>query len=135
MVKKLLIKKVKGEPPVEVDSLDISALNGITGDIHSGSDDRAVCLITEKTASEIEAYADKYNCMKKFSPNLIVSGEHVFSAGETLNIGTTVLEITSIGRECHGLCDIPSCPLIDGIVFACVKQGGKIFIGDTVNYG
>lgn len=134
MITELYIKKIKGEPSEKVNEITLESGAGVQGDIHSGSPDRGVCLVTGATALAIAAYREKYNCMKKFSPNVVLSGGHPIEPGGRIIIGDAVLAVTAVGRECHGLCDIPACPLISGIIFARIERGGTIKTGDTESY-
>ena len=134
MINKLFIKQVKGQPPVPVKSITLIEGGGIEGDIHRADAERAVCIITESTENEIAAYGEKYNCMQKFSCNAVISGNRKFRKGDTLTVNGAVLTVNAVGRECHRLCDIPACPLIDGVIFASVSIGGTIHIGDVEEY-
>ncbi len=134
MIKKLFLKPVKGGPSEIKESIILIENKGVEGDCHADGGDRQVCIVTEETADEISSFKEKFNCLAKFSPNIVLSGSRSFSAGETIEINGVILRVTSAGRECHQLCDIPACPLIKGIIFASVTKGGEIRIGDRVKY-
>ena len=134
MIEKLFIKPVKGEPPQKRESIILIENKGVEGDCHANGGDRQVCIVTGETADAIDSFKDKFNCLAKFSPNVVLSGNRSFSAGKRIEIGGVILTVTSAGRECHRLCDIPFCPLISGIIFASVTKGGEIRIGDKVKY-
>lgn len=134
MIKNLYIKPEKGKAPLNVPSVTLMDSKGIEGDCHAGGDGRDVCLINEKTLSAIDGYKEKFNCLAKFSPNIVLSGSRTHVAGDRISVNGCVLTVTSVGRECHHLCSIPDCPLIHGIIFASVTKGGKIRIGDFVSY-
>lgn len=134
MIKKLFIKPVKGEPPVPADRVSLTAGRGIDGDCHATGGDRQICFISEKTEDALNAIKDKYNCVAKFSPNIVFSGGRKFAAGDTISINDAVIKITAVGRECHQLCELQSCPLIDGIIFAEIIKSGSAAVGDTEIY-
>lgn len=130
---KLFIKKQKGCSPEEVSSLSLTKEKGIEGDIHSDGD-RQVCLVFADTEKAIEEHRNDAPCLSKFSCNLVVSGEKYASlkTGAKIKAGSCTLEVTYAGRECHGLCELEDCPLIDGIFFAAVSEDGMIAGGDEI---
>ncbi len=134
MIEKLFVKPVKGEPADKRESMILIENKGVEGDCHAKGDDRQVCIVTSETADAIDSFKEKFNCLTKFSPNIVLSGSRSFTVGERIEVNDAVLTVTSAGRECHQLCDIPLCPLIKGIVFACVTKGGEIRIGDKIYY-
>lgn len=130
---RLFIKKVKGCPPEETGILELSASVGISGDIHSAGD-RQVCLVFSDTAAKIGMLKGSAPCIDRFSCNITVSGNKpdVICKGTEVVISDAVLEITAVGRDCHGLCSLEKCPLVDGILFARVVRDGIIRTGDKV---
>lgn len=133
MITELYIKPIKGEAPVPVDFMNITE-SGITGDCHAKGGDRAICFVTKKTADELKNIENKFNCIKKFSPNIVFDTDRDFAVGDTVRINTAVAVVTAVGRDCHELCDIPYCPLIKGIIFARVEKCGTISVGDKEIY-
>lgn len=134
MIEKLFIKPIKGNDPVCVKSIELTEGKGVEGDCHADGGDRAVCLVTKYTDDRLNGIREKYNCMAKFSPNIVIETDKIFSAGDRISVNTAEIRVTSVGRECHHLCDLPDCPLISGIVFASVLRSGTINIGDTEEY-
>lgn len=134
MISKLFVKPIKGKPPVSTGKINLIADKGVEGDCHALGGDRAVCLVTEKTSEELNSISEKYNCIEKFSPNIVLSSDITFSEGDKIIVNSVQLNVTKVGRECHQLCALPDCPLIKGIIFASVEKGGIICIGDTEEY-
>lgn len=134
MISELAVKFVKGSEPVYVNSIRIVDGKGVEGDCHADGGDRAVCIVSKKTADALAFITDK-PCVSKFSPNIIIDTDVEFSAGELIRVNTVEMTVTSVGRECHQVCNLSDCPLINGIVFASVKNGGTITVGDIEEYG
>lgn len=134
MISKLFVKPVKGGSAVSVSSLTLVEGRGVEGDCHADGGERSVCLITESTENALAGIGEKKNCLVKFTCNVVLSGGRELSVGDTVGIGSALLTVTLVGRECHELCAVPDCPLISGIIFARVSKGGKISVGDSVSY-
>lgn len=132
-IESLFVKRQKGCPPEETDSLELYADGGITGDIHSCKN-RQVCLVFSDTARKIDSLKGRAPCIDRFSCNVVVSGNRPENLSENteIRLAGAAVKITGAGRECHGLCSIEDCPLIDGVFFGCITEDGSIKTGDKV---
>lgn len=105
---------------------------GVEGDAHGGNWHRQVSLLPLEQA---EAFRVEPGA---FGENLLVTGFDLKSLpiGSRLRCGDTLLEITQIGKECHSHCDIykqtGKCIMPREGIFAVVKQGGMIQVGDEI---
>jgi MOSC domain-containing protein YiiM len=56
--------------------------------------------------------------------------------GDRIHIGSTILEVTQIGKECHQRCHIyeqvGDCVMPREGIFARVIEGGRIWVGNPV---
>lgn len=129
----LFIKKSKGVAPKNVDRIVLTQNAGVNGDIFATGGDRQVSLLLSQTAREISVMFSKEACLKKFSCNIIIEGCELsqIKQGDILSFAGASLEITSVGKKCHALCELASCPLIIGAIFAKVLRGGEINVEDT----
>ena len=110
---------------------------GIEGDAHAGKWHRQVSLLSWES---VEAFRARGASVENgaFGENLLVAGIDFPSlpVGTRLSCGDVVLEITQIGKECHSHCEIykqvGDCIMPRKGVFAVVKQGGTLAVGDTL---
>lgn len=110
---------------------------GLAGDAHAGKWHRQVSLLSR---TQIDAFRARGAAVQDgdFGENLIVSGLEVqtLPCGTRLAVGAAVLEITQIGKQCHGECTIframGECLMPRAGVFARVVRGGTVRVGDPV---
>jgi len=105
--------------------------HGIEGDAHAGDWHRQVSLLADEEIQTMRgrgielAYGD-------FAENVTTRGVDLgaLPVGTHLNLGTALLEITQIGKECHHGCAIfravGDCVMPRKGVFARVLRGGEI---------
>ena len=132
-IKTLRIKKTKGVPAKETDAVNVSAEKGIEGDLFEGPGNMQVSMLLAQTEDEIFALCSDEPCLNRFSSNLVVSGTDIkeMKAGTRLRFSDVTLELTTVGRECHGICALGTCPLVAGAIFARVLSSGTLRMGDT----
>jgi MOSC domain-containing protein YiiM len=110
---------------------------GLEGDIHGGNWHRQVSILAMESVQKIRdkgvpvrpgAFAENITTEFIDVPNLLV--------GSRVTIGESELEITQIGKECHTKCAIyyraGDCVMPREGIFAIVKRGGVIRVGDSV---
>lgn len=131
-VSELYIKRIKGQPPEKAESLTLIEGLGVEGDVFACGGERQVSILLLSTRDEISAVPSKEMCLKKFSCNIALDGCGLSQmyVGKRLDFGGAELELTCVGRPCHDLCELGSCPLTQGAIFASVTRGGVIRIGD-----
>lgn len=131
------ISEKKGTKKHPVPSITLEANYGILGDAHAGNWHRQVSLLPTES---VDTLRDKLPDLKPgdFAENILTEGISLknLPIGTILQIGTTVLEITQIGKKCHNDCEIKQitgrCVMPTDGVFAKVIEGGVIRPGDTI---
>ncbi len=123
--------KGKGETKKPVLTAKLMAGYGIEGDAHAGDWHRQVSLLA---VEDIEFMRNRGADVSPgdFAENITTRGVDLSSlpVGTRLEIGETVLEVTQIGKECHGGCAIlelvGECVMPSKGIFARVIKGGVI---------
>lgn len=132
----ICISKKKGEQKKPVDSALLVKDHGIEGDAHAGSGRQVSLLAIES----VDKMRHKLPTLKAgdFAENLLVNGFPTTSltVGQKFRVGSTLLELTQIGKKCHSKCEIHKavgfCVMPTEGIFAKVLEGGKIRIGDEL---
>ncbi len=114
---------------------------GVVKDAHAGDWHRQVSLLGEESIFRFEKILGRKIEYGEFAENITTRGIILFEAkpGDLLFIGETKLEVTQIGKKCHGDgCEIfqkvGKCVMpVEGI-FCKVIQGGDIIPGDKIEY-
>ncbi|MBM4034034.1 MAG: MOSC domain-containing protein [Planctomycetes bacterium] len=135
----LCTSKSKGEPKEAVERAVFVAGQGIEGDAHAGAWHRQVSLLS---AEEAEAWRAQLPDLRPgaFAENVLLSGLDfgTLGLGSRLRLGAEAeLEITQIGKECHGhRCTVferlGDCLMPRRGLFARVLRGGEVRPGDPV---
>ncbi len=128
-VEAIRIKRAKGQPPTYVRKVRLIADHGLEGDCKAGPGDMQVCLLPAE-ARERMPVANGL-CTARFSENIVTRGlaTQGLPVGTRLHIGEAILELTVVGKHCHG-CDLQGCPLAEEATFARVVGGGEVRVGD-----
>jgi len=137
-IKAISISSEKGVPKRNVPEAELQADFGIVGDAHAGSGPRQVSLLDIESMEELRRNGADIS-PGDFAENLTVEGIDLSAlrVGRRLRIGGTVeLEVTQLGKRCHGRCRIfeklGDCIMPRQGVFARVVTGGRIRAGDAV---
>jgi molybdopterin adenylyltransferase len=111
---------------------------GIAGDIHAGPGLRQVSLLAIESI-EVMAAEGMNLSPGDFAENITTEGMDVrqLRAGDRLILGETAeIEITQIGKKCHGRCEIfrqaGDCIMPREGAFAKVVKSGIIRTGDEI---
>ena len=137
IVKGICISEVRGIAKKEVSKAELIVDWGIKGDAHGGKWHRQISLLSYDKIEEFKKAGAKVG-LGAFGENLIVEGFdfRALPVGTKFKIGTILLEMTQIGKECHTHCAIyhtmGDCIMPREGVFAKVLQGGQIKVGDNV---
>lgn len=127
----LNISEKKGEQKIPIKTAELKVDHGIVGDAHAGNWHRQISLLANEDIESMRGngidldYGD-------FAENITTEGIilHELPIGTRLNIDSTVLEITQIGKECHHGCAIYAavgdCVMPRRGVFAKVIKQGEI---------
>ena len=131
------ISEHKGTQKHNVESAHFSADWGIDGDAHAGKWHRQISVLS---ADRIDEFNKKGAGVTPgaFGENLVVDGFdfRTLPVGTLLRCGDVLLEMTQIGKECHGHCEIykkmGDCIMPREGVFARVLEPGTISVGDEM---
>jgi molybdenum cofactor synthesis domain-containing protein len=111
---------------------------GIVGDAHAGGGPRQASLLDMESIDALRAQGADI-APGDFAENLTVEGLDLsaVSVGHRLRLGPAVeLEVTQLGKRCHGRCRIfeklGDCIMPRQGVFARVRAAGRIKVGDAV---
>ena len=133
----ICISEKKGTQKHEVSSAKLVESWGIEGDAHAGTWHRQVSLLGLGQIEEFRRRGAKVE-FGAFGENLVVEGYHFreLPVGTRFQAGEAILEMTQIGKECHGHCAIyhamGDCIMPREGVFARVLRGGVIRTGDEL---
>ena len=138
VIRAVCISPEKGTAKRPVGSAVLIRDFGIEHDAHAGKWHRQVSLLSCESVAEFNrkggGAADG-----DFGENLLVEGIDLktLPVGTVLNVGTAVLRMTQIGKECHSDCEIRrrtgDCIMPREGVFAEVLEGGEIRAGDVIS--
>lgn len=131
------LSKEKGTIKTPASEAEIGAF-GICGDAHAGRGARQVSLLSIESIERFGIEEKRTFMPGEFAENLTVKGllaEGVKPLGK-LFIGDALLEVTQIGKACHGgACaifrEVGRCVMPSEGLFARVIHGGKVRRGDT----
>lgn len=142
------ISKRKGEQKHPVESIELKLNYGITGDAHAGNWHRQVSLLgmesvdrARKSLTEKRLTGEKSDFVIKpgdFAENILTEGIVLYElpVGTLMSIGSAVLQVTQIGKECHQGCKIREltgdCVMPREGIFAKVIREGGIRKGDNI---
>ena len=129
--------KHKGERKTNVNCANLLVGLGLEGDAHAGFAHRQVSLLAIES---IEKMRQKGFHVKPgdFAENLTTSGLNLpaLPIGTKLKVGQVILEVSQIGKKCHGHCNIyyqaGACIMPKEGIFAIVVAGGQIAPGDPI---
>lgn len=114
---------------------------GIVGDRHHGIGNRQVCILGQESLERLNRKKNKFFKPGELGENITIAGIDLRRVKilDRLQIGEVVLEITQIGKKCHGdVCEIYRevgiCVMHKECVFARVIHGGTIKPGDAIRY-
>ncbi|MBN1899752.1 molybdenum cofactor synthesis protein [Candidatus Sumerlaeota bacterium] len=132
------ISEKKGIIKLPVPSAKITD-KGIAGDAHEGFGHRQISLLSFELMEQFgKSFQRKFN-PGEFGENITTFGldPEKVSLLDIVRIGETVLEITQIGKECHGddcavFRAVGTCVMPKNGIFSRVKKGGSIAKGDAI---
>ena len=114
---------------------------GITGDAHAGNWHRQVSLLGMESIQKCEIDAGRKINFGEFAENITTAGIILYETRpfDRFVIGDVELEVTQIGKECHGdscaiFREVGNCVMPKEGVFCRVVKPGKIEPGDEMKY-
>ena len=133
------ISKEKGVVKDPVDKIELKINHGIVGDAHAGDWHRQVSLLAIESYEKMRAKGLELE-NGAFAENITTEGIVLYELpiGTKLKIGTSVLEVTQIGKKCHKGCAIEvqtgDCVMPKEGIFCKVIEEGKIIVGDEITH-
>jgi len=134
------ISSEKGTIKKPVSSVELT-FTGIEGDAHAGKWHRQISLLGMESFEKFEQQSGKKISCGEFAENITTSGMLLYEARplDRFIIGKAELEVTQIGKECHGSnCEIfkevGNCIMPKEGIFCRVIKKGVIKAGDEVIY-
>ena len=131
------VSEKKGERKTPVAKVELRHEHGLVGDAHAGDWHRQVSLLASESIQKMKDMGLDVDS-GDFAENLTTKGIELFTlpVGTHLKVGTTLLEVTQIGKECHTRCNIyhqaGDCVMPKEGIFARVLEGGVVQAGDAV---
>lgn len=134
------ISEKKGEIKHPVSKIELNLL-GVAGDAHAGDWHRQVSLLGKESFDRFAEMAGRMPAWGEFAENITTEGMDVFKThpGDIFTCGKVVLEVTQIGKKCHGdgcaiYREVGNCVMPKEGIFARVIQPGTILPGETLEY-
>lgn len=134
------ISEKKGTIKKAVECIEINS-TGVAGDAHSGDWHRQVSLLGVESIEKFSKQAGKQINYGEFAENITTEGLRLYETtiGDRFIIGETELEVTQIGKVCHGsncaiFKEVGNCVMPKEGIFCKVIKGGTIKPGDLIEY-
>ena len=114
---------------------------GVEGDAHSGPWNRQVSILGMESIRKFEKQAGRKVCPGEFAENITLDGFDYLKIHplDRFTCGDVEIEITQIGKECHGTScaifkEVGDCVMPKEGIFARVLHPGHIKEGDVVEF-
>ncbi len=134
------VSEKKGTIKVPVESIQIGSL-GVAKDAHAGDWHRQVSLLGEESILKFNRVLGREIQFGEFAENITTRGRILYEMSplDRLTIGDAELEITQIGKECHGSScaifqEVGRCVMPKEGIFARVIRGGEVRAGMDIEY-
>jgi len=134
------ISEKKGTVKVPVPQIELNEL-GVASDAHAGDWHRQVSLLADESVQRFTHAAGRKIQYGEFAENITTKGLELVHTHplDRLTIGEVELEITQIGKECHGTScaifkEVGNCVMPKEGIFARVLKNGIVKAGDTIIY-
>ncbi len=130
------LKKGTFKQPVGKAQLKIDY--GIMGDAHAGNWHRQISLLAQESIDKMTAMGGTDLTPGKFAENVTTAGIELYTlpVGTKLRLGSALVEVTQVGKECHQHCEIykkiGNCVMPREGIFVKVLEEGEIRAGDTI---
>jgi MOSC domain-containing protein YiiM len=128
----------KGIEKKTIEKGELVVNHGLKDDVHAGEWHRQVSLLGVESINKMKEKGVENLDSGKFAENITTEGIELFTLpiGTKLQIADVLLEVTQIGKECHGKCAIyhkvGDCVMPREGIFTRVLQGGTIKAGDEI---
>ncbi|PLX18783.1 MAG: molybdenum cofactor synthesis protein [Marinilabiliales bacterium] len=114
---------------------------GIEKDAHAGDWHRQVSLLAKESIEKFEEVLGRKLEYGEFAENITTEGITLYKAkpGDRIYIGDVELEVTQIGKKCHGdgcaiFSQVGKCVMPKEGIFAKVLKTGTVKAGDKIKY-
>ena len=131
------ISEKKGTQKHEVPEIHLKKNHGIIGDAHAGNWHRQVSLLGTESVEKMRSVFPDIP-VGAFAENILTEGLTLYTLpiGTQLRIGSVLLEVTQIGKECHAHCairqQVGDCVMPREGIFAIVLEEGSIRSGESI---
>ena len=138
VIKAVCISKKVGEVKTPVEVVHLIPHHGIEGDAHARDWHRQVSLLGTDSVARLQEKLEIALVPGIFAENILCDGITLYKlpVGTRLRVGTALLEVTQIGKECHSDCAIRraagDCVMPREGIFAVVLEEGHAVAGDKV---
>jgi molybdopterin adenylyltransferase len=134
------ISEKKGTIKHPVDFIELDEL-GVRQDAHAGKWHRQVSLLAKESVDKFSADAGREIRFGEFAENITTDGIVLFETHpfDRFLIGDAELEVTQIGKECHGdncaiYREVGNCVMPKEGIFCRVIRPGRIKAGDKITF-
>ena len=134
------ISKEKGTVKVPVETIELND-QGVVDDAHAGDWHRQVSLLGKESFDKFSVEAGRQVNYGEFAENITTEGIELYKTipGDRFVIGDVVLEVTQIGKKCHGsncaiFKEVGNCVMPKEGIFCKVVSPGKLQAGATIQY-
>lgn len=114
---------------------------GVENDAHAGDWHRQVSLLAKESIDKFEEVLGRKLEFGEFAENITTEGITLYTMkpGDKIFIGETEMEVTQIGKKCHGdgcaiFSQVGKCVMPKEGIFAKVIKTGQIKAGDEIIY-
>lgn len=139
-VRSVNISVEKGTVKSPVGSILINH-DGVSGDAHAGDWHRQVSLLGTESIEKISKSSGRKINYGEFAENITTEGLELYNVniGDKFRIGPVILEVTQIGKECHGsTCaifkEVGNCVMPKEGIFCKVISPGSVKPGDQIEF-
>ena len=132
------ISEKRGTKKNQVPFIDVKCRHGIVGDAHAGDWHRQVSLLAQESVDKM-THKGLQLMPGDFAENILTKGIELskLPVGTIIDIGSSTLRVTQIGKKCHNECEIKKlvghCVMPTEGIFAEVLKDGRITPGDSIN--
>ncbi len=136
-VEAVSVSEKKGTRKHPVDQIELVVGSGVAGDAHAGGWHRQVSLLPAEAVDTMRPVLPDLGA-GDFAENVLVRGLDLkrLPVGTVLEVGTSELVITQIGKTCHNDCEIRrltgKCVMPSEGIFGVVTRPGVARAGDSV---
>ena len=140
---KVVSVNISNEKGTVKNPVDVITLNekGIVGDAHAGNWHRQISLLSKESIEEFGVKAGRTFKWGDFAENITAEGINLSDVSilDKFLIGDVELEVTQIGKKCHGdgcaiFQEIGKCVMPKNGIFCRVVNGGLIKANDEIIY-